>query len=262
MFLARFLLQDSLRRVPFFEESFLLADTNMEVVLGRFFFALSNPDFQFSAEKPTWSSYSTANAVPTTSWVELIDKREFAKTALDENLEAFVMHVSALDVAESLIHPFWAAQIAALQWDKAPTKIPAEYSDYADVFSSDFEMELAKNIGINKHAIELIEGKQPPYGPIYALNLVELETLKASIKTHLKIRFIRPSKSPASAPILFDKKPDDSLHLCVNYRGLNNLTIKNRYHILLIYLALDRLCRAKWFTQLDLTSTYHRIKIW
>ena len=87
-------------------------------------------------------------------------------------------------------------------------------------------MQLPENTGINEHAIELVEGKQPPYGPIYSLGPVELETLKAYIKTHLKTGFIRPSKSPAGAPILFDKKPDGSLRLCVDYQGLNNLTIE------------------------------------
>ncbi len=89
-------------------------------------------------------------------------------------------------------------------------------------------MELPENTGMNKHAIELIQWKQPPYGPIYALSLVELETLKTYIETHLKMGFIRPSKSPTGAPIFFDKKSDGSLRLCIDYRGFNNLTIKNR----------------------------------
>ncbi len=122
-------------------------------------------------------------------------------------------------------------------------------------------MELPENTGINEYTIELIDGKQPPYGPIFALSPVELETLKAYIKTHLKTGLIRPSKSPASAPIFFDKKLDGSLYLCVDYRGLNNLTIKNRYPLPLIGDALDRLGRAKRFTQLDLTSAYHQMRI-
>ncbi len=259
---ACFLFQDSLGRVRFFEETFLLANTSIVVVLGMPFLALSNADFQFGAEELTWRSYIAAEALPTTNRVELIKKREFAKAALDENSETFVVHVSVLDVAEPLIHPFRAAQIATLQWDKASTKIPAEYSDYADVFSSDLAMELPENTGMNEHAIELIERNQLPYGPIYALNPVELETLKAYIETHLKTALIRPSKFPAGAPILFDKKLDGSLRLCVNYRGLNNLTIKNRYPLPLIGEALDRLGRAKRFTQLDLTSAYHQMRIW
>ena len=152
--------------------------------------------------------------------------------------------------------------LAALQQDKAPTEIPSEYIDYADVFSPDLAMQLPENTGINEHAIELVEGKQPPYGPIYSLGPVELETLKAYIETHLKTGFIRPSKSPADAPILFDKKPDGSLRLCVDYQGLNNLIIKNPYPLPLIGKSLDRLGYAKRFTQLDLTSAYHWMRIW
>ena len=85
--------------------------------------------------------------------------------------------------------------------------------------------------------------------------------MKTYIETHLKTGFIRPSKSPAGAPILFDKKPNGSLRLCVDYRGLNNLTIKNRYPLPLIGESLDRLGRAKRFTQLDLTSAYHQMRI-
>ncbi len=59
------------------------------------------------------------------------------------------------------------------------------------------------------------------------MGLVKLETLKAYIENNLVNGFIKPSKSPVKAPILFDKKLDNSLRLCIDYQGLNNLTIKN-----------------------------------
>ena len=80
---------------------------------------------------------------------------------------------------------------------------------------------------MNEHAIELEEDKQLPFGPIYSLGPVELETLKTYIETNLANGFIRPSKSPAGALILFNQKPDGSFRLCVDYWGLNNITIKN-----------------------------------
>ena len=86
---------------------------------------------------------------------------------------------------------------------------------------------------------------------------MELETLKAYIETNLANEFTRPSKSPVRAPILFDRKSDRFFWLCVDYQGLNNLKIKNRYPLPLIRESLDRLGRAKRFTQLDLTSAYH-----
>ncbi len=257
---ASFSLQNSLGRVRFFEETFLLADTSIEVVLGIPFLSLSNADVEFAKlRKLTWRSYTTVDALPTISRVELIDKREFAKAALDENSETFVVHVATLEA--TTIHPSRAAQIAALKWDNAPTEIPAEYSDYIDIFSSELVMELLENTGMNEHAIKLIDDKQPPYGPIYTLRSVELETLKAYIETYLRTGFIRPSKSPADALILFDKKPNGSLRLYVDYQGLNNLTIKNQYPLPLIGEALDCLSRAKRFTQLDRTSAYHHMGI-
>ncbi len=112
-----------------------------------------------------------------------------------------------------LIHLSMAFQVqdnptlAALEWDKAFIKIPVKYSDYADVFLTDLAIELPENTGMNKHAIELIEGKQLSYRPIYALSLVELETLKTYIETHIKTSFIQYSKSPARVLIFFDTKP-------------------------------------------------------
>ena len=114
---------------------------------------------------------------------------------------------------------------------------------------------------MNKHTIELEEGKQPLFEPIYSLGPVELETLKTYIKTNLANSFIRSSKSSAGASILVDRKPDGSLCFCVDYRGLNNITIKNRYPLSLIGELLDRLGRARRFTQLDLTNAYHRMRV-
>ena len=69
------------------------------------FLSLSNADFQFSAKEFDRSSYTIAEALPTTQRVELIDKHKFAKTALDENSETFVIHVAALNNLELAIHP-------------------------------------------------------------------------------------------------------------------------------------------------------------
>ena len=135
--------------------------------------------------------------------------------------------------------------------------VPVDYLDFADIFSEKSANVLPEQTGANEHAIELEEGKQLPYGPIYSLGPVELETFKTYIETNLANGFIRALNSPAGAPILFVHKPDDSLCLCVNYRGLNNLTIKNWYPLPLIGKSLDRLGWAKQFTQLDLTSAYH-----
>ena len=191
-------------------------------------------------------------------------KKEFAAAALDPEHKTYVIHVASFNstlLASLDVYPFRRLQVSGLIVEEAPTKVSAKYSNFADIFSPDLASELPEHTGINDHAIELVDGQQPPYGPIYSLGPVELETLKAYIETNLANGFIRPSKSPAGASILFDRKSDGSLRLCVDYRGLNNLTIRNRYPLPLIGESLDRLERAKQFTQLDFTSAYHRMRI-
>ena len=79
----------------------------MEVVLGMPFLTSSNADIQFAEKKPTWRSYTAAKALPTTKWIELIDKKEFAREALDEESETCVVHIAALKapLAVMAIHP-------------------------------------------------------------------------------------------------------------------------------------------------------------
>ena len=165
---------------------------------------------------------------------------------MDENSETFVIYVASLNLVSG-IHLNRKAQIVSLLTEEV--KMLDKYSDFADVFLEKKTLVLPERNKLNEYAINLENGKQPTYGPIYSLGLVELETLKIYIKTHLKTGLIQPSKSPTDTPILFDKKPDGSLHLCVNYRGLNNFTIKNRYPLPLIGESLDRLGRARKFTQ-------------
>ena len=279
MVVAAFSVVDKANRVRFFEKTFLVANVSLKVVLEILFLTLSGVDVDFSGRELRWRTYTTKEALQTTRHVELVGKKEFAAEALNPEYETYVVHVASLNVhpfqrpqisgmiaeeapvASLDVHPFRRPQISGLIAEKAPTKVPAKYLDFADVLSPDLASELPKHTGINNHAIELVESQQPPYGPIYSLGPVELETLKAYIETNLANGFIRPSKSPAGAPILFDRKSDGSLRLCVNYQGLNNLTIKNWYPLPLIGESLDRLGRAKQFTQLDLTSAYHQMKI-
>ncbi len=245
MVVSTFSVSDNDGRERFFEESFLLANVRPDIVLDMLFLTMSNADVDFQAWDLQWRSYTTGKVLPTTKQVELIAKKEFAATALDQEHEAFVIHVTGLSVdSGDEVHPLRRAQIAHLKVDETPTKVPSEYADFADIFSPKLVAELSEHTEINDHAIGLVDDWQPPYGPIYSLGPVELETLKTYIKNNLASGFIRSSKSLAGASILFDKKPDGSLRLCVDYQGLNNLTIKNRYPLPLVEESLDRLSWA------------------
>ena len=130
-------------------------------------------------------------------------------------------------------------QIATLKQNKVFIKVLIKYSDFVDVFSEKKALVLLKQTDYNKHAIKLEIEKQLFYKTIYSLGLVKLETLKTYIETYLKTEFIWPFRSSTGFLIFFDKKPDDSLQLCVNYQGLNNLIIKNQYQLLFIVESLD-----------------------
>ncbi len=230
------------RKERFFEESFLLADIKPDIVLGIPFLTMSNADVDFQARDLQWKSYTTRNILLTTRQVELIRKKEFVAATFDLEHEAFVVPIIALTVdLGDEVHRSKRTQIAQLKVDEAFTKVLSEYADFADVFLSILAAEFPKHTGINDHVIELVDDWEAPYRFIYSLGSMELETLKAFFENNLVNSFIRPSKSPTGAPILFDKKSDSNLRLCVDYRGLNNLTIKNRYPLPLVRKSLDRL---------------------
>ena len=176
---------------------------------------------------------------------------------MDEKSETFVVHIVSFKLTLK-INSDRAAQSSLLTKE---VRISDKYSGFADVFSDEKALVLLKCTKLNEHAIKPEDVKQPLYWPIYSLGPVKLETLKTYIKTYLNIGFIWPSKSPAGAPILFNKKLDGNLWLYVDYPGLNNLMIKNQYLLLLIDEKLDRLGWAKRFTQLNLTNAYHQMRI-
>jgi hypothetical protein len=111
------------------------------------------------------------------------------------------------------------------------------------------------------YAIDIEEGAIVPYGPLYNLSPRELEVLREYIVEAKRLGWIRDSTSPVGAPILFVPKKDGTLRLCVDYRGLNRVTRKNRLALPLISETLDRLGGAVVFTKLDMKNAYYRIRI-
>jgi len=129
-----------------------------------------------------------------------------------------------------------------------------------DVFSKAKAETLAPYRSIDQ-AIDLEPGFKLPDGRIFNLPEFELRTLKAYIETNLANGFIQRSSSSAAALILFAKKKDVRLRLCVDYRALNTGTIKDWYPVPLISEMLDRLRGARIFTKLDLRNAYHLSRI-
>ncbi|KAJ9523973.1 hypothetical protein QJQ45_022376 [Haematococcus lacustris] len=111
------------------------------------------------------------------------------------------------------------------------------------------------------HTIPLEPEAKPPFRPMYRMSPAELQEVERQIKELLAHDLIEPSSSPFGAPVLFVTKADGSLRMCIDYRALNKVTVKNKYPLPRIDQLLDRLHGATVFSSLDLQSGYHQIRI-
>ena len=131
--------------------------------------------------------------------------------------------------------------------------------DYPDVFPEELPgMPPDRDI---EFLIELLPGTGPISKRPYRMPAKDLEEIKKQIKELLEKGYIRPSSSPWGAPVLLVEKKDGSLRMVVDYRALNEVTIKNKYPLPMINDLFDQLQGAKVFSKIDLRSGYHQLKI-
>ncbi|GAU42639.1 hypothetical protein TSUD_398440 [Trifolium subterraneum] len=131
--------------------------------------------------------------------------------------------------------------------------------EYLDVFPEEIN-SLPPEREI-EFSIDLVPGSQPISVAPYRMSPLELRELKSQLEELLQKHFIRPSVSPWGAPVLLVKKKDGTMRLCIDYRQLNKVTIKNKYLLPRIDDLLDQLRGATIFSKIDLRSGYHQIRI-
>jgi hypothetical protein len=130
-------------------------------------------------------------------------------------------------------------------------KLPPNYADFVDVFSKSQSDELPHRP--SDHKIELLPDATPLRAhPLYSMSIEQLVALKEYLTENLRKEWIVPSGAEYGSLVLFAKKPNDSLRLCVNYRKLNARTRKNTYFLPLIGEILERISRARVYTKLDI----------
>jgi hypothetical protein len=132
--------------------------------------------------------------------------------------------------------------------------------EYKDVFPAELPAGLPPKRSI-EHKIELVLGSQPTSRGVYRMSTAELDELKKQLQELTDLGFIRPSESPYGAPVLFVKKKDGVLRMCVDYRALNKVTIKNKYPLPHMSELFDQTQGAKYFSKIDLRSGYHQVRI-
>ena len=131
--------------------------------------------------------------------------------------------------------------------------------DFPDVFPEEVN-ELPPEREV-EFSIDLVPGTRPISMAPYRMSAVELTELKSQLEDLLDKKFIRPSVSPWGAPVLLVKKKEGTMRLCVDYRQLNKVTIKNRYPLPRIDDLMDQLVGASVFSKIDLRSGYHQIRV-
>jgi hypothetical protein len=109
--------------------------------------------------------------------------------------------------------------------------------------------------------IDLLPGTAPISKRPYRMSLEELKELKKHLTESQEAGYIHPSSSPWGAPVLFVQKKDGSQRMCVDYRSLNDVTVKNKYPLPRIEDLFDQMRGARVFSKIDLRSGYHQMKI-
>ncbi len=140
------------------------------------------------------------------------------------------------------------------------TSLPTVYAKFAEVFSKSKATQLPPHRPWDC-AIDLLPNTSPPKSKVYPLSRPETQPMETYINEALASGYIRPSTSPAAAGFFFVEKKDGGLRPCIDYRGLNNVTVKYRYPLPLVPSALEQLREARIYSKLDLRSAYNLIRI-
>ena len=208
-----------------------------------------------------WLSYNHANVDCYNKVVkfEIPGKPTFIYRG-NQNLSSCNL-ISAI-AAQRLLRKGCCSYLAVIR-DVTSTPIKLEdvpiVCEYPDVFPEELHgLPPDREIEFN---IELIPGTQPISIPPYRMAPAELKELKGQLQDLLDKGFIRHSCSPWGAPVLFVKKKDGSFRLCIDYRQLNKVTVKNKYPLPRIDDLFDQLQGSQCFSKIDLRSGYHQLKI-
>jgi hypothetical protein len=143
---------------------------------------------------------------------------------------------------------------------KMEFRLPAEYSEYKMLFEDQPEGDLPERRSWD-HEIPIVEGAKLTPGPLFPTTRAQEEELKKFLGKFIPKGYIRKSQSPMASSVLFVPKKDGKMRFCVDYRRLNENTVKNRYPLPLISEIMDRLQGTKWFTKFDVRDGFHRIRI-
>ena len=244
-------------------------NTDFDMILGQNWCKANGVDIMYTQDC-LQMSHSTVNS---SAHRLLCDAAHFQSCAIvsaahlkdhldDSDRMVICMVRPAVDQAESPVTSS-VAESADVTHSVAESSEQAELdavlAEYKDVFA-----ELPNELPPERtvfHTIPLKEGAEPPPRKSYRLSRPEMQEVDKQVKALLAKGYIRPSSSPYGAPVIFVLKADGTLRMCIDYRGLNKQTVKNRFPIPRIDDLFDQLAGAKVFSSIDLQSAYHQVRL-
>ncbi|MCO5604708.1 hypothetical protein L7F22_058878 [Adiantum nelumboides] len=238
------------------KEDFFISPLNHEdVILGAPWFdclaaSIKFPErrisFKFREKNMYIDAQESGNTIP------LVHTHDFDKS-IKSSISVYMIFVkdSLSDVNKTQVNE------SGSQEDLELSKF---LNQFQDVFIGDIPGELPPKRGDDDHAIELILGSSPPNKPPYRVSQAQQEEIMRQVN-ELVEKGMRPSFSPFRSPVLLVHKKDGTYRMCVDYRALNKITIKNRFLVPRIEDLFDKLQGSTYFSRIDLKSGYHQIRI-
>ncbi|GBG67275.1 hypothetical protein CBR_g88564 [Chara braunii] len=229
--------------------SFLVSDDlPMDILLGMYYLFVVQPQFD-------WDQKVVKHTLPGGGTARL---RKFKASSLIEfygcMCAAAFYNYYKQNQEEGMCLVYVSAAGEPVKMSSEIEGVVAKYPDLFEEPTGVVEREVV-------HAIEIIPGSSILKGRIYQMSPGELDELRQQLKELIEKGWIRPSVSPYGSPVLFIPKKGGTLTMCIDYRGLNTITVKNREPLPRIDDLLDRVQGCRYFSKIDMKSDYHQIAI-
>ncbi|MCO5609051.1 hypothetical protein L7F22_063272 [Adiantum nelumboides] len=238
------------------EDFFISPLKHEDVILGTPWFDRLAASIKFPERKISFKFREKdmyINAQDSGSSIPLVNDQ-----ALDKSIKSFVS-AYMIFVKDSL------NGVDETQVNENGMQVDLELSNFLnqfqDVLIDDILGELPPKRGDDDHMIELILGSSPPNKPPYRVSQAQQEEIMRQVNELVEKGMVRPSSSPFCSPILLLQKKDGTYPMCVDYRALNRITIKNRFPVPRVKDLFDKLQGSTYFSRIDLKSRYHQIRI-
>jgi len=245
-----------------------------DMFLGIPWMAKYKPHMDWEQYTLTWTyrgqAYDVkAKSKPSTKLLAELKEPQLSNMHVD--MQKFAKNIDAKDTVDAGL--IWVLQTAAPDAKEEPvlvenrSSLTAEQQQQVDALVKEYANDVFAPLSLLPDPRpgfdhEIPTGEASPIAKkAYKMSPLELRALREQLDELLELGYVQPSTSPWAAPVLFVKKKDGSLRLCIDYRGLNAVTIKNKYPLPLLDEFFDRFQGAKYFSKLDLQQGYHQLRI-